>query len=157
VNRKADRRGPLGLSLSSGALGAGGVGVVCTVVAAAVAGVQGFASALGGVVLVLLFFVGSLYVVEVANRSAPALTLPVGMTVYSVLMSWLGLLAFGTSLPDRMHQASFAWTVIAATLGWLVVQAAAVWRSRAPYVVVDLPTSEPVAPAEQPAAPRHGA
>jgi ATP synthase protein I len=136
-------RGPLGLSLSSGAAGAVGVGAVCVLVAGLTAGLRGLVSALAAEVVVLLFFVVSLYLVEVANRTAPAMTLPAGITVYSLLMSWLGLLAFGTSLPDRMHQSSFAWTVIAATLGWLLVQATAVWRRRTPYIEIDLPTSEP--------------
>src|SRR3954470_13129093 len=154
-------RSPLGLSLSAGAVGAVGVGAVCTTVAGLSAGVHGLASALAGLGIVLLFFVVSLYLVEVADRVAPAMTLPVGMTVYGGLMSWLGLLAFGTSLPDRLHEASFAWTVIAATLGWLVIQATAVWRRRAPYVDVELPASE-ADPSEQPPVERptpssHGA
>ena len=107
------------------------------------AGLHGAVSALCGVVVVLLFFVVSLYLVEVANRVSPSLTLPVGLTVYGTLVLWLGVLAFGTSLPDRLHHAAFAWTVIAATLGWILTQAAAVWRWRIPYVDVDLPTRSP--------------
>jgi hypothetical protein len=121
--------------------------VGAVVVAAATAGVRGAISAGAGLVVVVLFFVVSMYLVEVANRVAPALTLPVGMTVYGILVAWLGLLAFGTSLPDRLHQAAFAWTVIAAALGWVVAQAVAVWRSRLSYVDVPLPTSDdPPAP-----------
>jgi ATP synthase protein I len=147
-------RGPLGLSVGSGTVGAVGAGLGATVVSALVAGGQGALSALAGVVVVVLFFVASLWLVEVANRVNPSLTLPVGLTVYSVSLLWLGLLAYGTSLPDRLSQGAFAWTVIAATLGWLLAQAVAVWRLRVPYVAVDLPTRDtsdedrrPVAPA----------
>src|SRR4051812_30320398 len=124
-------RSPLGLSLSAGAVGAVGVGALCTTVAGLSAGVRGLMSALVGLGIVLLFFVVSLYLVEVADRVAPAMTLPMGMTVYGGLMAWLGLLAFGTTLPDRLHQTSFAWAVIPATLGWVVIQATAVWRRAA--------------------------
>ncbi len=137
------RRGPLGLSLSSGVLGAVGVGLPCLIVAGAAAGWRGLASALAGLVVVLLFFGLSLYLVEVADRVAPAMTLPVGITVYGVLTLWLGILAFGTSLPDRIHRSAFAWTVIAATIGWVLVQAAAVWRQRMAYVDVPLPGDAP--------------
>jgi hypothetical protein len=116
--------------------------VAAVVVAAALAGLRGGVSAGAGLAVVVLFFVVSMYLVEVANRVAPSLTLPVGMTVYGVLVAWLGLLAFGTSLPDRLQKAAFAWTVIAAALGWVVAQAVAVWRSRLHYVDVPLPTSE---------------
>ncbi|HSP36969.1 MAG TPA: hypothetical protein VLR26_04375 [Frankiaceae bacterium] len=146
---RREQRGPLGLALGSGTLGAAGTGLLAVVVAALVVGLSGAVSALFGLVVVLLFFVVSLYLVEVANRVAPSLTLPVGMTVYGVLVAWLGLLAFGTSLPDKLHLASFAWTVIASTLGWVVVQASAVWRSRLSYVDVDLPTSAEPSKAEQ--------
>lgn len=133
--------GPLGLSLRSGSLGAGAVGAGGVAVSALVGGVRGAVSAVVGVVVVLLFFVVSLYLVEVANRVSPSLTLPVGLTVYGILVLWLGVLAFGTSLPDQLHQGAFAWTVITATAGWLAVQATAVWRWRGPYVDVPLPTT----------------
>ncbi|MDQ1672746.1 MAG: synthase protein [Frankiaceae bacterium] len=130
---------PLGLSLGSGTAGALGVGVGGIAVSALAAGGHGALSAVAGLVVVLLFFGVSLYVVEVANRVSPSLTLPVGVTVYSTLVLWLGVLALGTSLPDRLQPDAFAWTVVAATLGWLVAQATAVWRSKAPYVDVELP------------------
>lgn len=135
--------GPLGLSLGSGSIGALGVGTAATAVSALVGGARGTVSAVAAVVVVLLFFVVSLWLVEVANRVNPSMTLPVGLTVYGTLVLWLGLLAFGTSLPDHLHQGAFAWTVISATLGWLVAQAVAIWRWRIPYVLVDLPTSDP--------------
>lgn len=141
--RPPRRRGPLGLSLSSGAAGAGGVGLLSVLVAGLAAGWRGSASAGVGVVVVLLFFVLSLYLVEVANTAAPSLTLPAGIAVYSALVSWLGLLAFGTSLPERLHKPSFAWTVIAATLAWLLTQGTAVWRQRVLYVDVPLPGDPP--------------
>lgn len=134
----------MGLTLGSGTFGAVGAGLTGVVVAAVVAGVRGGISAGAGLAVVILFFVVSMYLVEVANRVAPSLTLPVGMTVYGVLVAWLGLLAFGTSLPDRLHKAAFAWTVIAAALGWVVAQAVAVWRSRLHYVDVPLPTGDPL-------------
>jgi ATP synthase protein I len=135
-------RGPLGLSLRSGGLGAGVVAAVAVAVSALVAGARGAVSAGCGAVLVLMFFVGSLYLVEVANRVAPAFTLPVGLTVYSTFLLWLGVLAFGTSLPDKLDRHSFAWTVISATLGWVLLQATAVWRKHISYVDVELPSSE---------------
>jgi ATP synthase protein I len=132
---------PIGLSLGSGTAGAFVVGVVGVAVSALVAGVHGAVSAVAGLVVVVLFFGVSLYLVEVADRVAPSLTLPVGVTVYSTLVLVLGVLALGTPLPDRLQPAAFAWTVVAATLGWVVVQAGAVWRSKAPYVDVELPRS----------------
>lgn len=142
MRRTRGTPGPLGLSLGSGGVGAAVVGVGGLVVGALVAGLSGLLSALTGVVVVVLFFVVSLWLVEVANRVNPSLTLPVGMTVYGVLLVWLGLLAYGTSLPEHLHKGVFAWTVIAVTLGWLVAQAVTVWRTRMPYVLVDLPTHE---------------
>lgn len=130
---------PIGLSLSSGTAGALGVGVGGIAISAVAGGGRGALSALGGLVVVVLFFGVSLYLVEVANRVAPSLTLPVGVTVYSTLVLLLGVFALGTSLPDRLQPDAFAWTVVAATLGWLVAQGTAVWRSKAPYVDVDLP------------------
>jgi ATP synthase protein I len=142
VTSRRSSPGPLGLSLRSGALGAVGVGVVAVLLSGLVAGGRAAISAVVGVAVVVLFFVVTLYLVEVANRVAPALTLPVALTVYGTLVLWLGVLAFGTSLPDLLHKASFAWTVISSTLGWILVQAAAVWRRQIPYVEVELPRSD---------------
>jgi hypothetical protein len=133
-------RGPLGLSLSAGGLGAGSVGAVGILVSALAAGRHGALSASCGVTVVVLFFVVSLYLVEVANRVSPSLTLPVGLTVYSTLILWLGVVAFSSDLPDKLDPGAFSWSAIAATLGWVVVQAVAVWRQRIPYVDVELPT-----------------
>ncbi len=135
----ASHPSPIRLSLRSGTTGALGVGVAATVVSAVAAGRHGVLSALAGLVVVVLFFVVSLYLVEVADRVSPSMTLPVGVTVYSSLVLVLGVLALGTPLPDKLQPDAFAWTVVAATLGWLVAQAVAVWRSKAPYVDVELP------------------
>jgi ATP synthase protein I len=140
-------RGPLGLSIGSGAAGAGAVGGAGVLLSALIAGGRGSVSAICGVAVVLLFFVVSLYLVEVANRVDPSLTLPVGLAVYGTLVGWLILLSVRTSLPDHLDRGAFAWTVIATTLGWLVAQAVGVWRRRAPYVDVELPTSAAVEPA----------
>lgn len=135
----ASHPSPIGLSLGSGTTGALGVGVAAIVVSVVAAGRHGALSALAGLVVVVLFFVVSLYLVEVADRVSPSMTLPVGVTVYSSLVLVLGVLALGTPLPDKLQPDAFAWTVVAATLGWLVAQAVAVWRSKAPYVDVELP------------------
>ena len=130
---------PIGLSLGSGMAGALAIGIGGIAVSAVAADARGALSALSGLVVVVLFFGVSLYVVEVANRVSPSLTLPVGVTVYSTLVLCLGVLTLGTSLPDELQPDAFAWTVVAATLGWLTAQGTAVWRSKAPYVDVELP------------------
>jgi ATP synthase protein I len=117
------------------------VGLGAVLLSGLLGGRRGTVSAVLGLAVVLLFFVLSLYLVEVANRVAPSLTLPVAVTVYSTLVLWLIVLAGGTNLPEHLHQGAFAWTVIASTLGWLVLQSIAVWRRRAPYVEVELPTA----------------
>jgi ATP synthase protein I len=133
--------GPLGRSLGSGGVGATGIGLAGVLLSGLLAGVHGAVSAACGLAVVVLFFVVSLYLVEVANRVSPSLTLPVGMTVFSTLLLWLAVLAFSTSLPDHLHKAAFSWTVIGSALGWVLAQAVAVWRWQMPYVDVDLPTS----------------
>jgi ATP synthase protein I len=117
-------------------------------VSAAAAGGRAATSAALGLGVVLLFFVVSLYLVEVANRVAPSLTLPAGLTVYSTLMAWLGFLGFSTTVPERLDKGAFAWTVISAALGWVVVQAVAVWRRRVPYVDVHLPQPDSGSPGQ---------
>jgi ATP synthase protein I len=131
---------PLRLSLRAGVLGAGGVGVLAVGLGALGGGARGAGSAAAGLLLVVLFFVVSLYLVEVANRVAAAFTLPAAMAIYGTLITWLGVLAFSTSLPDKLNKPAFAWTVIAGCLGWVVAQSTAVWRGRLSYVDVPLPT-----------------
>jgi len=84
-----------------------------------------------------MFFIVTLAAVEAANSVGPALTMPVGLTVYGTLILVLGGLLFGTTLPEHLQLPSFSWTTVAATLGWLVAQSVAVWRAKLPYVVID--------------------
>ncbi len=110
---------------------------MAALVCALAAGVPGLVSSLVGLALVAMFFIVTLAAVEAANSVGPALTMPVGLTVYGTLILVLGGLLFGTTLPEHLQLPSFSWTTVAATLGWLVAQSVAVWRAKLPYVVID--------------------
>jgi len=140
VTRRAPT--PLGLSLRSGLVGVAAVGPVAGLVCAVAAGVHGLVSSVVGLALVAVFFIVTLAAVEAANSVGPALTMPVGLTVYGTLILVLGGLLFGTTLPEHLQLPSFSWTTVAATLGWLVAQSVAVWRAKLPYVVIGQPTED---------------
>jgi len=140
--RTPEQPTPLGLSLRSGLRGV----VLVTPVALAVSGVfggtRGLVSSAVGLLLVGMFFLVSMVMVEMANTLEPGLTLPVALTVYGVKIVILGVIIFGTDLTDRLNGAAFAWSVVSATLAWLVSQAVGVWRTRMPYVVIAEPPAK---------------
>lgn len=138
-SRRQRRHSPLGLSLRSGLVGVALVAPVALVLCGTLAGIRGLVSCLAGLALVAAFFLLTLASVEAANSVQPALILPVGMTVYGTVVVVLGGVLFGTRLPDHLQLPSFVWTTVAATLGWLLVQSIAVWRTKMPYVVIAEP------------------
>lgn len=145
---------PLGLTLRSGLAGVLIAAPFALGLSAGFGGLRGLFSSLAGLVLVALFFLVSMVLVEMANSVGPALTLPVALTVYGIKIVVLGVIVFGTNVMSHVNAPAFCWSVVAATLSWLVAHAVGVWRTRMPYVVIPqepAPTSAPVN--EEPAAP----
>jgi ATP synthase protein I len=107
------------------------------------AGLRGLVSSAVGLLLVGVFFLTSMVLVERANTVGPALTLPVALTVYGVKIVILGVIVFGTDAVSHLSAPAFCWSVVGATLAWLVSHAVGVWRTRMPYVVVGTAAADP--------------
>ena len=127
---------PLGLTLRAGLTGVGLTTPIAVGLSAGLAGVRGLVSSVVGLALVAVFFLVSMVLVERANTVGPALTLPVALTVYGIKIVVLGVIVFGTDAVSHLNAPAFCWSVVGATLGWLVAHAVAVWRTRMPYVVI---------------------
>jgi ATP synthase protein I len=150
---------PLGLTLRSGLRGVILAAPVALALSGALGGVRGLVSSAVGLLLVGSFFLISMVLVERANTVGPALTLPVALTVYGVKVVILGAIVFGTDAVSHMSAPAFCWTVVGATLAWLISHAVGIWRTRMPYVVItetdaadraadprEQPAREPVGP-----------
>ncbi len=127
---------PLGLTLRAGLRGVALAAPVALALSGGFGGVRGLVSSAVGLLLVSLFFLVSMVLVEMANTVGPGLTLPVALTVYGVKVVVLGVIVFGTDWAKHLNGPAFAWTVVGATLGWLISHAVGVWRTRMPYVVL---------------------
>jgi ATP synthase protein I len=127
---------PLGLTLRAGLSGVAAAAPVAIALSAGLAGVRGLVSSVVGLALVAVFFLVSMVLVERANTVGPALTLPVALTVYGIKIVVLGVIVFGTDAVSHLSAPAFCWSVVGATLSWLVFHAVAVWRTRMPYVVI---------------------
>jgi ATP synthase protein I len=130
---------PLGLTLRAGLSGVAISAPVALVLSGVLAGVRGLISSAIGLALVALFFLVSMVLVERANTVGPALTLPVALTVYGIKIVVLGVIVFGTNAVSHLNAPAFCWSVVAATMSWLVAHAVAVWRTKMPYVVIAEP------------------
>jgi ATP synthase protein I len=128
--------GPLGLTLRAGLTGVAITGPVALALSGAFGGLRGLASSAVGLALVAFFFLVSMVLVERANTVGPALTLPVALTVYGIKIVVLGVIVFGTNAISHLNAPAFCWSVVGATMGWLIAQATAVWRTKMPYVVI---------------------
>ena len=141
---------PLGLTLRAGLTGVALAAPVAISLSAGLAGVRGLVSSLVGLALVAVFFLVSMVLVERANTVGPALTLPVALTVYAIKIVVLGVIVFGTDAVSQLNAPAFCWSVVGATLGWLIAHAVAVWRTRMPYVVIPSPPDSPPEPSAAP-------
>jgi ATP synthase protein I len=127
---------PLGLTLRSGLRGVLLAAPIALGLSGGLDGVRGVLSSLAGLLLVAVFFLVSMVLVERANTVGPALTLPVALTVYGIKIVILGVIVFGTNAMSHLDAPAFSWSVVGATLAWLVSHAVGVWRTRMPYVVI---------------------
>lgn len=113
----------------------------CVAVPAVVAGLlgsgaTGAASALLGVLVVLAFFGLSLAVVAVAAvRVSPAMLMQLGLLSYVVRVLALGGLLRLLGDASFLSRPAFAWTIVGATVVWVVAEVAYLWRAKLPYVV----------------------
>jgi ATP synthase protein I len=128
--------GPLGLTLRAGLAGVALTSPVALGLSGAFGGVRGLVSSAVGLALVAFFFLVSMVLVERANTVGPALTLPVALTVYGIKIVVLGVIVFGTDAISHLNAPAFCWSVVGATMGWLIAHATAVWRTKMPYVVI---------------------
>lgn len=133
---------PLGLTLRSGLRGVIVAAPVALALSGGLAGLRGLVSSAVGLLLVGTFFLTSMVLVERANTVGPGLTLPVALTVYGVKIVILGVIVFGTDAVSHLSAPAFCWSVVGATLAWLVSHAVGVWRTRMPYVVIPEDGSE---------------
>jgi ATP synthase protein I len=140
---------PLGLTLRAGMTGVAISAPVALVLSGAFAGIRGLISSAIGLALVALFFLVSMVLVERANTVGPALTLPVALTVYGIKIVVLGIIVFGTNAVSHLNAPAFCWSVVGATMSWLVAHAVAVWRTKMPYVVIPDVAPAPASPAPQ--------
>lgn len=117
-------------------------GVVATVVLLVLATAAGGAAvggsgALGGalgVLLVAVFFSVSMLAVTAAGRVSPQAMYQAAVTTYIVkILALLGLLA-GLRHVSALHPKVFAWSVIGATVVWLVTDVRLVVTTRQLYV-----------------------
>ncbi len=147
ADRAPTRLTPLGLTLRAGLTGVAIASPVALALSGALGGLRGLVSSAVGLALVAVFFLVSMVLVERANTVGPALTLPVALTVYGTKVVILGVIVFGTDAVSHLNAAAFCWSVVGATLAWLVAHAVAVWRTKMPYVVIpDQPPSAPDPP-----------
>lgn len=142
-NRERRLQTPLGLTLRSGLTGVGLVAPIALALSGGLAGIRGLISSLVGLTLVAVFFLVSMVLVERANTVGPALTLPVALTVYGTKIIILGVIVFGTDAVSHLNAPAFSWSVVGATLAWLVAHAWGVWHHRMPYVVIPPAVSPP--------------
>jgi ATP synthase protein I len=91
-----------------------------------------------GMAMVVLFFGLSVAVVGPVTRLAPELSLAVALTEYGVKMVVLGIVVGGAPESWLGSRTAFAWAVIVGTGGWVAGQAIGIWRTRIPYVDIDL-------------------
>ncbi len=136
AGRAPTRLSPLALTLRAGLTGVAIAAPVALALSGGFGGVRGLVSSAVGLALVAVFFLVSMVLVERANTVGPALTLPVALTVYGIKIVVLGVIVFGTDAVSHLHIAAFSWSVVGATIAWLVAHAVAVWRTKMPYVVI---------------------
>jgi ATP synthase protein I len=136
AKRTARPATPLGLTLRSGLTGVALAAPFAVGLSGGLAGWRGVISAAVALALVAAFFLVSMILVERANTVGPAFTLPVALAVYGTKIVILGVIVFGTDAVSHLNLPAFAWSVVGATLAWLVAHAVGVWRTQMPYVVI---------------------
>lgn len=121
-------------ALRAGVLATAALLPVVLVVAGLLAGSRGALSALGGVVLTVVFFALSVIVCAAVAKREPMMLLPAAVGIYSVkIVALAGLLAV---LRDStvVDTKAFAWAVVATVAVWLVAETTWLMRARIPYV-----------------------
>ncbi|MGW1160538.1 hypothetical protein ACWD48_20450 [Streptomyces sp. NPDC002519] len=118
------------------------VGVIAVAVSAAVAGGKGAIGAAVGVVLAIVFMGIGLFVLQWTAKTLPQLFQAMGLMLYVaqllLLMIFLALFK-GTTL---FNARAFAFSLVAATVVWMVAQVRAHLKARILYVEPDSQHSE---------------
>jgi len=110
-------------------------GVVAALISILLAGPKGLFGSLIGLAVVIVFFSISMVAVNYAAKISPQAMMAAALLSYAVKL--LGMFAL-IALLNRVtiwNPRAFAWTVIGLTLIWILSEARATIKLRAPYVV----------------------
>jgi ATP synthase protein I len=112
-------------------------GVVAALISLLLAGTKGLFGSLIGLAVVVVFFSISMIAVNYAAKISPQAMMGAALLSYAVKL--LGMFALIAVLNDVTiwNPKAFAWTVIGLTLVWILAEARATIKLRAPYVVPD--------------------
>jgi ATP synthase protein I len=112
-------------------------GVVAALISLLVAGPKGALGAVIGLVVVVVFFSISVFVVNWAAKISPQTMMAAALLSYAVkLVATFALIAALNGV-TVWNPRAFAWTVIALVLVWILSEALVTVRSRTPYVEPD--------------------
>ena len=128
--RRVTRLGHLRVCLPAAALTA----VAAALAFGAVSGPVAAAGAVFGVVVAAATFSFGVLCVDLADRIATPLVLPVGLTAYALTVLVLGVVVVRTQAGSGGLVAGLPWGVVAGTLVWVTVQSWWAWTSPTPYV-----------------------
>ena len=118
-------------------------------------GTEGLAGGALGVGLVTAFFVaGKLALVAVARRGVTTLLLPAALGVYGAKVVALGLVLVSLNGSDTFDLPSFAWSIVAGTIGWVGAEVWAATRLRVPFYDPQAFAARSADAAQPPAPPR---
>ncbi|MEW1956210.1 hypothetical protein [Kineococcus sp. NPDC059986] len=118
------------------------VAVVCLVVAALMAGVDGLLSALIGSAMVLVFFGARLVVMRRTARSNPQLVLVAALGVYTVKIVLLGVAMILLMGVSWINGPALGLSVIACAVGWLAAEMHAFVKLRVPVFGASAPRDQ---------------
>lgn len=130
TDRRVTRLGHLRGCLPAAAVTA----VLGLVVGALVGGAGAGVGVALGVLLAAATFTFGAVCVDLADRLAPVLVLPVGLTAYAVTVVALGTVVVRNEGSDSDLVAGLPWGVAVGTVVWVLVQMWWAWTSPTPYV-----------------------
>lgn len=113
------------------------VALVCVVVAALVSGSEGFAAALIGAVIVVVFYLFDLVALRVAERRHGSALMPIMLTAYIIKVGFLAILVARLWQSSDVDMEVLAATVVAATVTWTSALAVVAMRAATFFVSVE--------------------
>ncbi|WP_307624235.1 hypothetical protein [Streptomyces sp. V3I7] len=117
------------------------VGAIATVVSAVVAGGKGAIGAVVGTLVVILFMGIGLYVLQRTAKSLPHLFQAMGLMLYAAQLLLLFIFVAIFKNTTLFNPRSFAITLVATTLAWIIAQARAHMKAKTLYVEPDSTSS----------------